>query len=327
MSSMDISSESNTQTLATATSPHIVVESSASADPIDPPHSSDPPSTNSKQPDPYYIPPHPHFHINPAPRDRPIRIYCDGIYDLFHFGHARAMEQAKKAFPSVYLIIGVCSDKDTHERKGLTVMSGKERAESVKHCKWVDQVIEDAPWVITEEFLNTHQIDYVAHDDIPYASQDDTDVYAPVKKLGKFLPTQRTQGISTSDLITRIVKDYDRYLRRNLERGVSPKELNISFLKEQEIRVRSNLDHASANIRNNWRGTSQELKDEWGQWREDVGGSGVIDRFVELYERFKKVLSRKATPEPSDHEQDDLRVGLQKVEEEDGDVFFEATNT
>ena len=91
--------------------------------------------------------------------------------------------------------------------------------------------MEDAPWVVDQEFLDKHQIDYVAHDDIPYQSEDSDDVYAFVKNAGRFIPTRRTEGVSTSDLITRIVRDYDAYVRRNLERGVSAKELNISYLQ------------------------------------------------------------------------------------------------
>lgn len=117
----------------------------------------------------------------------------------------RQLEQAKKAFPDVHLIVGVAGDRETHRRKGLTVLSGKERAESVRHCKWVDEVIEDCPWVVTLEFTKKNGIDYVAHDDLPYGADEGDDIYAPIKAAGKFLVTQRTEGVSTTGIITKQV--------------------------------------------------------------------------------------------------------------------------
>lgn len=115
----------------------------------------------------------------------------------------RQLEQAKKTFPDTILVVGIPSDTITHKLKGLTVLTDKERAETLRHCKWVDEVIEDAPWCLTPEFLEQHNLDYVAHDDEPYASADCDDIYKPCKEAGKFLVTQRTEGISTTYIITK----------------------------------------------------------------------------------------------------------------------------
>lgn len=37
----------------------------------------------------------------------------------------------------------------------------------MSHVKWVDQVVADAPWVITPEFMEKYNIDFVAHDALP----------------------------------------------------------------------------------------------------------------------------------------------------------------
>ncbi|KAK7303865.1 hypothetical protein RJT34_14782 [Clitoria ternatea] len=176
-------------------------------------------------------------------QDTPVRVYADGIYDLFHFGHARFLEQAKKLFPNTYLLVGCCNDEITHKYKGKTVLNEKERHESLRHCKWVDEVIPDAPWVITQEFLDKHQIDYVAHDALPYAdaSGSGKDVFEYVKSIGKFKETKRTEGISTSDIIMRIIKDYNQYVLRNLDRGYSRKELGVSYVKEKRLRMNMGL--------------------------------------------------------------------------------------
>ncbi|PPQ66149.1 hypothetical protein CVT26_010872 [Gymnopilus dilepis] len=148
------------------------------------------------------------YKINPPPKDRPVRVYADGVYDLFHFGHALQLRQAKLSFPSVYLLVGVNSDEQVWGHKARTVMYHAERLEAVRHCRWVDEVVAEAPWVIDEAFLKKYEIDYVAHDEDAYASAGHDDVYGYVKSQGKFIPTRRTPGVSTSELLERIVSGY-----------------------------------------------------------------------------------------------------------------------
>ena len=202
------------------------------------------------------------YKFNPPPTDRPVRIYADGVFDLFHLGHMRQLEQAKKALPNVTLICGLPSDEETHRRKGLTVLSDKQRADTLVHCRWVDEVIENAPWSVTPEFLEKHKIDYVAHDDLPYASGNDDDIYKPIKEAGKFLTTQRTEGISTSDIITKIIRDYDKYLMRNFARGASRQELNVSWFKKNELDLKRHVNEFRESFKNNFETASKDLYSE-----------------------------------------------------------------
>ncbi len=163
--------------------------------------------------------------------NNPVRVYADGVFDMFHMGHARVLQQAKKLFKHTYLIVGVSPDHEVIEHKGKIVMNEIERSETLRHCKWVDEVIMPCPWVITLDYLLKHKIHYVAHDAIPYTGPGQEDIYAGVKKLGMFKETQRTEGISTSDVILRIIKDYDMYIWRSLRKGYSRKEIGISAFK------------------------------------------------------------------------------------------------
>lgn len=209
------------------------------------------------------------------PGSRPARVYADGIYDMFHSGHARALMQAKNIFPNTHLIVGVCNDKLTHSLKGRTVMRENERYDALRHCRYVDEIITDAPWTLDSDFLEKHKIDFVAHDDLPYATTSSDDVYKDVKAAGMFCPTQRTEGISTSDVITRIVKDYDLYIRRNLARGYSAKDLNISYYREKKISVQNTVDQVR-----------DKLKDMGERYKEIVGR--IEDRSHEVLDKWRE---------------------------------------
>lgn len=239
--------------------------------------------------------------------DNPVRLYCDGVFDMFHIGHSKMLEQAKRMFKHVYLIAGVSGDEETWRLKGRTVMDEFERTESVRHCKWVDEVICPCPWTISLDFLNEHNIDYVCHDDIPYGSGGSDDIYAEIKKAGKFLATQRTEGISTSDLILRIIKDYDKYIWRSLERGYSPKDLGISYSKAFRIKLREKTIPDFVSNVNRIKGDIRKMYNKW-----ENTSSKFFDRFLHRYGK-----------EHVDIEDSELSVGASSVRDDESVSNFD----
>lgn len=72
-----------------------------------------------------------------------------------------------------------------------------------------------------------------------------------------FLETQRTEGLSTSDIIVKIIRDYDEYVVRNLDRGYTKKQLNIG----QSWEVRAKLHENAKKVKESVSKTKSNVKE------------------------------------------------------------------
>lgn len=52
----------------------------------------------------------------------------------------------------------VNSQKMTASRKGKTVCNEVERYDAVRHCRYVDEVLTDSPWVMTLQFMDRYRV-------------------------------------------------------------------------------------------------------------------------------------------------------------------------
>ncbi len=87
----------------------------------------------------------------------------------------------------------------------------EERYQAVKACKWVDEVVRDVPYVLSEKYLDEFvfgkmQCDFVVHGDDPCLDAQGNDVYASSKTRGKYREIKRTEGVSTTDLLGRMLQ-------------------------------------------------------------------------------------------------------------------------
>ena len=102
------------------------------------------------------------------------RVYVDMVGDLFHAGHVSLLREARRHGDR--LIVGVL----------------------------FDEVIADAPYQVTEEFLAEHRITTVVHGD-DLSPEGAALVYGPAAAAGRLVYVRRVAGISTTQLIQRVL--------------------------------------------------------------------------------------------------------------------------
>ena len=139
--------------------------------------------------------------------DKPIRVYADIVGDLFHAGHIEFLKKARGL--GDYLIVGVMSDENVEKYKRTPILTLEERVKMISACRYVDEVIVDSPLRLSKEWLADHQIDYVVHGD-DFNPELLRDFYGSSLDLGIFRAVPYTPGISTSNIIQRIVERYEQ---------------------------------------------------------------------------------------------------------------------
>lgn len=103
---------------------------------------------------------------------------------MVHFGHANSLRQAKAL--GDYLIVGVHTDEEITRHKGPPVFTEQERYKMVRGIKWVDEVVEGAPYVTTLETLDKYDCDFCVHGDDITVTADGVDTYHLVKAAGRY---------------------------------------------------------------------------------------------------------------------------------------------
>lgn len=140
-----------------------------------------------------------------------LNVYCDGIFDLFHKGHLNHLKKIKEYFSEdIFLVVGVINDEESEKYKRKPIFSEQKRKKILDACMYTDKVIITDTLIITEEFMEKNNIDYIFH-----AFSDKKDINKQIEyyeipvKLNKFIHINYNHGISTTQIIKESKLNWD----------------------------------------------------------------------------------------------------------------------
>lgn len=130
-----------------------------------------------------------------------IRVYVDMVADLFHYGHVAFLKQARSLGDC--LVVGIHADEVTGLNKRKPILTMEERVASVAGCRWVDEVLPNAPWIIDRAWIDEHDIHLVVHGD-DYTIEQLEHTHGVPSDMGILRRVPYTGGISTTEILRRV---------------------------------------------------------------------------------------------------------------------------
>jgi ethanolamine-phosphate cytidylyltransferase len=146
-------------------------------------------------------------YLNSIPRSplkKAVRVLVGPCMDLIHSGHFNFLRQAKSL--GDVLVVGVIADEEILRAKGPTVMNLEERTAVIEACKWVDEVHPGIPYVGNLALLERFNCEYLVHgDDLAIRKDTGQDALAEVRQAGRLKIVKRTEGVSTTEMVGRML--------------------------------------------------------------------------------------------------------------------------
>lgn len=146
-----------------------------------------------------------------------VRIFVNGCWDLAHSGHFNAFRLARargaalvgSSNSRVTLVVGIHPNDEIRRVKGgAFVTSEAEKEVVLRGCKFVDEVVHGIPYdEISPELLDREDIrcHFACHGDDPVVLPSGIGMYDASRASGRYLEFRRTEGISTTSLIDRLL--------------------------------------------------------------------------------------------------------------------------
>ena len=129
------------------------------------------------------------------------KIITFGTFDLFHYGHLRILQRAKRE--GDYLIVGLSSDELNLSKKNrFPIFNYNYRHSILKELKCVDEIFKEESLELKKEYIQKYQADLLVMGDDWKGKFDDLGV--------ETLYLERTPEISTTQYIKNILLDYSK---------------------------------------------------------------------------------------------------------------------
>jgi len=127
------------------------------------------------------------------------KIITFGTFDVFHIGHLRILEKAKKL--GHFLIVGVSTDELNFSKKNrYPIYNQNERMEIIRGLKYVDDVFLEESLQLKRDYILHYHADVLA------MGNDWEGKFDEFKDICEVVYFERTPSISTTAIIELIKK-------------------------------------------------------------------------------------------------------------------------